>query len=386
MGEKKMNIENLFRERLESHRIVPSESLLRRIRFRLWLKDFFSLNLRTFNVGYVLVLFTGISLPFVISQNFEKKKEIKTSSVSNSVGQKNPQQSEIISTESNTENIDKAKSPESGLPAVSFISSVTQGCAPLSITFKNSSKNADKYYWDFGNGNTSAEKNPKAYFEKAGQYTVTLIASNADRMKNTFKQTIVVYASPVADVEINVDESDMKTRKVVFKNKSENADNFIWNFGDNTTSNSKEAIHNYNKNGRYSVTLTASSQYGCTDTTVIENTFVEKDYQISFPPKFRPGTYNAHNNGFYENAADQNFIFYPLNNGAQSYVLRIFAPNGEEVFNTTNIKQGWNGFIKGRVAPPGRYTYVAKGIYPNGQKFEIENDVDVLVDEVNGYY
>jgi PKD repeat protein len=269
---------------------------------------------------------------------------------------------------------------------VSFVPSITQGCIPLKVNFKNTSLNAEKYLWNFGNGETSDKKNPTAIFTKPGQYTISLLATNAAGATNKLKQTIIAYSLPNASAEINIDESDLKTKKVVFENKSTNADAYYWNFGDNTASNKLTGNHSYSNFGKYHVVLIAYSQYGCSDTAVITNNFIEKNYELSFPPKFRPGTFNSQNSGFYENAADQNFIFYPLNNGAQNYELKIFAPNGLEVFKTNNVKQGWNGFIKGRVAPPGHYTFTAKGVYPNGKKFEIKNSVDVMVDEVNGYY
>lgn len=44
------------------------------------------------------------------------------------------------------------------------------------IHFKNESKNADTYSWDFGDGTTSTDKDPVKTYPKAGNYTVTLKA------------------------------------------------------------------------------------------------------------------------------------------------------------------------------------------------------------------
>lgn len=44
----------------------------------------------------------------------------------------------------------------------------------LSITLSNRSSGGTKYYWDFGDGNSSTKKNPKHYYRKSGKYTVTL--------------------------------------------------------------------------------------------------------------------------------------------------------------------------------------------------------------------
>jgi gliding motility-associated-like protein len=54
---------------------------------------------------------------------------------------------------------------------------------------------------------------------------------------------------------------------VNFNNQSVQADNFLWNFGDGTTSKLKEPQHVFGDYGSYTVTLIASSTSGCSDTT-----------------------------------------------------------------------------------------------------------------------
>lgn len=54
---------------------------------------------------------------------------------------------------------------------------------------------------------------------------------------------------------------------VNFKNQSVEADKFLWDFGDGSTSESKEPSHVYDNYGSYTVTLIASSTSGCSDTT-----------------------------------------------------------------------------------------------------------------------
>ncbi|MFA6276393.1 MAG: PKD domain-containing protein [Pedobacter sp.] len=47
---------------------------------------------------------------------------------------------------------------------------------PLPIVFKNNSKDADSYFWNFGDGNSSNEANPKHTYIKSGKYKVKLTA------------------------------------------------------------------------------------------------------------------------------------------------------------------------------------------------------------------
>ncbi len=55
----------------------------------------------------------------------------------------------------------------------------TQGSAGA-VTFKNASKNATGYAWDFGDGEKATEENPTHTYTKDGTYTVKLTATNKE--------------------------------------------------------------------------------------------------------------------------------------------------------------------------------------------------------------
>lgn len=75
-----------------------------------------------------------------------------------------------------------------------FEASNTQGCAPLNITFNNTSINANNINWNFGDGNTSDENNPMHTFAEAGTYTVTLTVSNQIGCEDMISKTITVFS------------------------------------------------------------------------------------------------------------------------------------------------------------------------------------------------
>lgn len=127
--------------------------------------------------------------------------------------------------------------------------------------------------------------------------------------------------------------------------------------------------------------LIAEASNGCTDTLRRINKFIAKNYMLIFPLNFRPYPFDRGDNGFYDRAGGESSIFYPKNNGVKDYNLIIRAPNGMEIFSTDNIKQGWNGYIGGRLAPRGIYTYEVKGTYPNGQPFLQHGRFEVLMDD-----
>jgi len=57
-----------------------------------------------------------------------------------------------------------------------------------------------------------------------------------------------------------------------FQNASINASSYLWDFGDGTTSTLKNPTHSFNYvNSPYTITLTVTGEYGCTDKLVLTN-------------------------------------------------------------------------------------------------------------------
>ncbi|TSA32981.1 MAG: PKD domain-containing protein [Porphyromonadaceae bacterium] len=59
------------------------------------------------------------------------------------------------------------------------------------ITFTNQSENAKSYAWDFGDGKTSTDENPKHAYSSAGDFTITLTATGGGGI-DSISQTISV--------------------------------------------------------------------------------------------------------------------------------------------------------------------------------------------------
>ena len=102
-------------------------------------------------------------------------------------------------------------------PITNFNFVVAEGNA---VAFKNLSKNAMSYKWNFGDGNTSIEPNPTHTYATNGNYPVTLIAtccSYADTIILSVNATTIVipstgikmYPNPIINkLTINVDKVD----------------------------------------------------------------------------------------------------------------------------------------------------------------------------------
>lgn len=77
-------------------------------------------------------------------------------------------------------------------PIANFTATPPQGCEPHTVTFTNTSENAESYTWNFGDGTTSTDTNPTHIYTQVGTYNVSLIAVNGICSSVSQTQTITV--------------------------------------------------------------------------------------------------------------------------------------------------------------------------------------------------
>jgi len=380
MEKKGNNLETIFQRAFEQHVETPSPKALSRLKYKLWVSDFFSFKMNKPNIVYTAILAGTIITGFLYFNN--NPDSSKTEKLPYSSNNETIHKSTDVLAPSKKTNVDKKviNSNKEMLAAYFDVSNI-QGCAPLQVKFNAVSDPSINYNWDFGNGESSNKHNPSYTYSKPGTYLAKLTISNNKGYTDSYSKEIQVYEIPVAKGIIDIEKSDMAEKKVLFVNKSKGNNSYKWSFGDNKIATIENPAHKYDEFGVYHVKLIATSENGCKDTTEIKNLFLKNDYQLIFPYTFKPNTTDKGNNGYYESSGAQSAIFYPKNYGALEYHLSIKASNGIEVFTTNNIKQGWNGYVRGRVAPGGIYSYTAKGIYPNGKSFHIEGKVKIIIED-----
>ena len=141
------------------------------------------------------------------------------------------------------------------------------GCTvPCEINFVNRSKDATSYEWDFGNGSTSQQVNPKHTYTKGGTYTVNLKASGGQSRSSTATRSVSVIdiAKPTGDFLV-IRRDDGLKYSYEFRNRTQNTTSFLWDLGDGTSSTQKSIDrHNYLEYGTYKIKLTAVGPGGTT--------------------------------------------------------------------------------------------------------------------------
>ncbi|MDZ7309171.1 MAG: phytase, partial [candidate division KSB1 bacterium] len=151
-----------------------------------------------------------------------------------------------------------------------FSTGMTAGCAPLSVQFTDQSSGpVASWLWEFGDGDTSAEKDPVHTYANAGNYTVRLTVSNGAGHSHAVVKDNYISASPSPVAAFTAAPvAGNAPLTVTFTDQSTgNPTNWSWDFGDGTTSNEQHPVHTYAAAGEYTVSLTAANACGQTPAT-----------------------------------------------------------------------------------------------------------------------
>jgi PKD repeat protein len=141
-----------------------------------------------------------------------------------------------------------------------FTADTTECEAPCKVNFKNTSKNASTYEWNFGDGSVSSETNPSHTFNRGGTYKVKLVASKDGKHKDETLEIRVSDTTPALKPKAAFSSDKTKCDvpcTIVFSNSSQNADKYRWDFGNGASSEEVNPTHTFNNSGNFTIKLTA---------------------------------------------------------------------------------------------------------------------------------
>jgi len=93
-----------------------------------------------------------------------------------------------------------AGSGQGRMPVANFTANTTSGVAPLTIAFTDTSKDAESWSWNFGDGATSTEQNPIHTYTAPGTYTVNLTVTNVAGSDSA--SGIITVKTPVGSIAV----------------------------------------------------------------------------------------------------------------------------------------------------------------------------------------
>lgn len=140
------------------------------------------------------------------------------------------------------------------------------------FTFTNSSTSTDgtlTYLWTFGDGKNSTLTSPVYSYTTDNSYSVKLYATSSFGCIDSNRQFLTVFPQGMLSFTVNDSDQCISGNSFVFNNTSQISSgtlNYLWHFGDNTTSTNKSPLKSYSSHGTFAVKLTSESNLNCRDT------------------------------------------------------------------------------------------------------------------------
>ena len=225
----------------------------------------------------------------------------------------------------------------------------------------------ERWHWNFGvsqtKKDTSMLKNPVYEYKKEGNYDVLLIVEDYHGCYDTVNSTITVHTTPLSAF-IVLDNISNMTGKIQFRNKSEGADTYFWDFGNGYTSNDENPFVTYTQDGTYTIMLVSSTYFGCADTTYYK-------YDLLFKGLYVP-------NAFAPTSDIQGVnVFKPVGVNLKVYNVQVFDSWGHLLWESSKLDdngrpvESWNGRdSNGQLYPSGTYVWIIHAMFTDGTIWE----------------
>ena len=149
----------------------------------------------------------------------------------------------------------------------------TVGCVGQSIAFQdNSTAGANSWAWNFGTAGQSNAENPSVTYNSPGTYTVNLTAQNTNSgCSASTTQLITIQPNVVPNFTANP-TANCAPGSIQFINNTTLPGTYVWNFGDGQTyTGATPPAHIYQLSGLYDVSLTYTSNAGCSGTQTLQD-------------------------------------------------------------------------------------------------------------------
>lgn len=123
-----------------------------------------------------------------------------------------------------------------------------------------------------------------------GQYVIGVCVQEfrdgvlISEVRRDFQFNVVICPSQPVALFADVVSTEDCTTEVTFNNNSENADDYIWDFGDGNTSTEENPVHNYDEGGTYEVTLVVQADNNCVDSVQTEVFVYDVPQPLLLPP------------------------------------------------------------------------------------------------------
>jgi gliding motility-associated-like protein len=246
-------------------------------------------------------------------------------------------------------------------PLVVTLPADTHLCQQEQITLvANVTGGAGGYTYKWSNGSKNDEIKVRSNTNQTYSVTVTELCGNT-----ASNEMSVEISQPTADF----DHFFFDSYNAGFNNLSEDANFYLWNFGDGDTSTVENPLKEYTVSQEYNVQLIATDSFGCVDSILKKIT----PPLVAFVP-----------NAFTPNGDGLNDYFQVYGSGfmkgyeVKEFRIVIYDRWGMEVFKSNSPDFQWDGSVNGEKANIDSYVYKITVEGFDRQKIDMTGTVNVL--------
>ncbi len=261
--------------------------------------------------------------------------------------------------------VDSSEGVVNNYPGLRAGYTVMGQCARNPVLFRDTSSytygNITSYKWDMGmpNGATSGRR-INWTFPEGGVYTVTLSLETDKGCSKSYTQNVTMY-----EVRPFAGNDTILARGQQLPLNGSGGEFYAWQPGTGlSATNIPNPVVTWDEDIQY--LLQVSNQQGCVGYDSISIKY------YAGPDIYIPNAFTPNGDG-----VNDRFRFIPVGIIEYDY-FRIYNRWGQEIFNSTDFRNGWDGMVGGRPASSDTYIWILSGTDLNGQSVEKKGTVTLI--------
>ncbi len=153
-------------------------------------------------------------------------------------------------------------------PKASFTIHQPDFCVGDSIRFTNQASHSNQYYWNFSNDHSASEANPVTTYKNRAHFKRLLIAGTIYAPDNkacfdTAALSINIVGTRKGSMLVSKLTNNCLPQTINTLSLNVPASSVAWTWGDGSSNTGDSASHQYFNNGKYLITMIATSAGGC---------------------------------------------------------------------------------------------------------------------------
>lgn len=199
----------------------------------------------------------------------------------------------------------------------------------------------ERYFWDFGDGNTSTDKDPIHIYEEGGLYTVRHSIRSNKGCVASMETQVVVFERP--DLFASDDQNIYLGESALIS--AVGASNYLWLNDDPQLKDKTSPTQFVEPTETTTYYVQTTSIYGC---STIDSVTV---YVLERPTLLVPTAFSPNGDGL-------NDRLFPITDKIASInAFQVFNRWGEMVYETSNFESGWDGTFRNVPQEIGNYAW-----------------------------